>query len=51
MKIQEYVDIKNYCTLKIGGQFRYFAIVKSEDEIKDAIEFAEKNNVNLFMLG
>ncbi|HAS69580.1 UDP-N-acetylenolpyruvoylglucosamine reductase [Candidatus Nomurabacteria bacterium RIFOXYC2_FULL_36_8] len=29
MNIQDYVDIKSYSTLKVGGQFRYFCIVSS----------------------
>ncbi|MCC6323888.1 UDP-N-acetylmuramate dehydrogenase [Candidatus Nomurabacteria bacterium] len=51
LQVQENVDIKDYCTIHIGGQFRYFAIIKTKEEITEAIEFARKNNTRLFMLG
>ena len=33
MKIQEYVDIKNYSTFKIGGQFRYFIKIENKKDL------------------
>lgn len=51
MKIQEYVDIKNYSTLKIGGQFRYFTKVNNEKELEGVYNFAKQNNVPVFILG
>ncbi len=51
LQVQENVDIKDYCTLHIGGKFRYFATIKNKEEINEAIECAQKNNTKLFMLG
>ncbi len=51
MKIQEYVDIKNYSTLKIGGQFRYFTKVDNEKELEGIYNFAKQNDVPVFILG
>ncbi len=51
LKIDENVDIKKYCTLKIGGTFRYFCIVKNIDELKEAIFFAKEKNLKIFILG
>ena len=51
MKIQEYVDIKNYSTLQIGGKFRYFTIVDNEKEFGVVYNFAKQNNVPVFIFG
>jgi len=51
MEIKEYVDIKNYSTLHIGGQFRYFAIISSVEDVVSACEFAEEKKVKILILG
>ncbi len=51
MKIKENVDIKSYTTLKIGGKFRYFTIVESEDDLFEIYKFSEQNKIKLFILG
>ena len=51
MRIQEYVDIKDYGTLKIGGQFRYFAIISSTDDLMEACKIAKKESRKIFILG
>lgn len=51
MNIQEYVDIKDYSTLKIGGQFRYFIEIDSVKDLEDVYNFAEQKNVPVFILG
>lgn len=33
MIIQENVEIKNYSTLQIGGQFKYFSIISSKEDL------------------
>jgi len=54
MKIQENVDIRNYSSLHIGGQFRYFAVITSRDELPSIstimLDDAYKN-IPLFVLG
>ncbi len=47
----ENVEIKDYCTLRIGGQFRYFSRIDSTDKLMEAVEFAEEKNVPIFVLG
>lgn len=51
MNIQEYVDIKNYSTFQIGGQFRYFTKVDNEKELEGVYNFAKQNDVPVFILG
>lgn len=51
IKIEEYVDIRNHCTLKIGGQFRYFTIVETQSDIQEVINFAKEKNIKIFVLG
>ena len=51
MEIREYVDIKDYCTLKIGGQFRYFIEISDLNSIPEVYKFAEEKNLQVFILG
>lgn len=51
LEMKELVDIKDYCTLRIGGQFRYFTIIESENKIPEALKFAKNHNTHLFILG
>lgn len=40
IKVLENVPLKDYTTLQIGGPAKYFVEVKSEEELKEAIEHA-----------
>ena len=51
IKIQKNIPLLKYTTFKIGGPAKYFCVVKSSDEIKKALEFAEKNKLKIFVLG
>ena len=51
LQIQENVPLASLTTLQMGGPARYFAEVKREDEVRDAIEFARDRNLPLFVLG
>lgn len=51
MKFQEDKYFKDLTTFKIGGKIKYYAEVKSIDEIKEASLFAKENNLPLFILG
>lgn len=51
LKIQENVDIKNYCTFKIGGRARFFAEIEKIDDLKDILNFSKIKNVPVFILG
>ncbi|MCX6796857.1 MAG: UDP-N-acetylmuramate dehydrogenase [Candidatus Doudnabacteria bacterium] len=51
MEIQRNVLLAPYTTFKIGGQARYFCVVHSIFEAKEAFEFAQKNHLNIFIIG
>jgi UDP-N-acetylmuramate dehydrogenase len=55
LKIQENVDVKDYSTLKIGGQFRYFVIINSKEELLSLFEILHHDdkykNIPIFILG
>lgn len=51
LQVLENVEIKDYCTLRIGGQFRYFARITSTDELMEAVKFSEEKNTPIFVLG
>lgn len=51
MKIQEYVNIKDFSTLKVGGQFRYFAKIENMEDLVIVSDFAKQKNTSLFILG
>lgn len=51
MNIQEYVNIKEYSTLKIGGQFRYFVEIDNKDDLQSICDFAKEKNTPIFILG
>ena len=49
--IKENVSLKELTTFKIGGNARYYAEVKSEDELLEVSNFIKKNNLKTFVLG
>jgi UDP-N-acetylmuramate dehydrogenase len=51
LQIQENVPLAPLTTLQVGGPARYFAEVKREDEVRQAIQFARDRNLPLFVLG
>lgn len=51
MIVGEYIESKQYCTLRVGGQFRYFATLTSADQLPWATAFAQEKSVPLFVLG
>jgi len=55
LKIQEYVDIKQYSTLHVGGQFRFFVIVNSTEDLSLIYAIAQTDgiykNIPIFALG
>ena len=50
-KIREYVDIKDYSTIKIGGEFRYFTIINDIKDIINALSFSKEKKLPIFILG
>lgn len=51
IQIQEYVDIRNNCTFKVGGQFRYLIAIHTVPELIDAYSFAYEKNLPVKILG
>lgn len=51
MTIDEFVDITNYTTFKLGPTARYFCVVTTNDELTTAILFAKKTGIPFFILG
>jgi UDP-N-acetylmuramate dehydrogenase len=51
MKIQENVALAPLTTLQVGGAARYFAELKREDEVREAVEYAKTRDLPLLVLG
>jgi UDP-N-acetylmuramate dehydrogenase len=53
--IKEYVEIKDYSTLRVGGQFRYFTIINSIQDLNSIYAIAQSElrfkNIPIFILG
>lgn len=50
-KIREYVDIRDYGTLHVGGQFRYFTTISSVSDLVSVCTIALKEGKKIFILG
>ena len=50
IQIQENVSLAPLTTFKIGGSARYFAEVKSEGEMQEAILWAKDKGIDFFLL-
>ena len=51
MTIQENIPLAPLTTLQVGGAARYFAAAASEDEVREATQFAKSKQLPLFILG
>lgn len=51
MKILEYIPLSGHTTFKIGGVARYFCVVTTVDELKEALSFARSKKIPFFVLG
>lgn len=51
MEIREHVPLAEHTTFKIGGPARFFAEVETEEDIRDALQVAEKEKLPVFILG
>jgi len=50
LKIQENYSLNNLTTIKVGGAARFFARVKSVDELKEALKYAQHHSLNIFVI-
>lgn len=51
MKIEKNISLKKFNTFKVGGNADFFCKVSSVLMLKEAINFAQKNNLPIFVLG
>src|ERR1700686_1884471 len=51
MTIQENVPLAPLTTLQVGGSARYFAELRREDDVLEAVQFAKARTLPLFVLG
>jgi UDP-N-acetylmuramate dehydrogenase len=51
MTIQENVPLAPLTTLQVGGVARYFAELKKEDDVREAVHYAKARGLPLFVLG
>lgn len=51
MQFEENISLASFTTFKIGGNARFFVRVKNEEELIEAISFAENKRLPFFMLG
>jgi UDP-N-acetylmuramate dehydrogenase len=49
--IQENIALAPLTTLQVGGPARYFAELKREDDVSEALQFAKTRNLPLLVLG
>jgi UDP-N-acetylmuramate dehydrogenase len=51
MKIEKKIKLAPFTTFKIGGPADFFCSVTSEDDVRQAIEFAHEKKVPFFVIG
>jgi UDP-N-acetylmuramate dehydrogenase len=51
LDIQKNIDLTQYTSLKIGAQADYFAVLKAESDLLEAIDFAKDKGLDIFILG
>lgn len=51
MKIIKDYLLKNFTALKIGGEAKYFIVVKNEDELLEALQLAKKKRLPWYVVG
>lgn len=51
LEMREYVNIKDYTTIQVGGQFRYFIEVNDVSLLVDIFNFAKSKNLPILILG
>lgn len=51
LKIEKNVPLASYTTFNIGGAAKFFSRVKDENELIKAIEYAQSEDMSIFILG
>jgi len=51
LEIKKNIPLAQYTTLKIGSAAEFFAVIKSREELSEAISWAKKNKKKIVLLG
>ena len=51
MKILENIALDQYTTFRMGGPARFFCVVKNEEDLIQAVQFAQEQDLAFFVLG
>ncbi len=51
LEVKENVDIRDYCTFKVGGQFRYFVEIYDKSDLSEVCKIAKEKNLPIHVLG
>lgn len=51
LNIQKNIPLAQYTTFKIGGPAKFFVEVKEKNELKEAVQYARDNDLEIFILG
>ncbi len=51
LKIEKNIDLAQYTTLKIGQPAEFFAVIRSLEELREAISWAKENKEKIYILG
>ncbi len=51
ISVQENISLAPFTTLKVGGKARFFVSAETEEQVLEAIAFAEEYDLNVFILG
>ncbi len=51
LEIKQNIELDKYTTFKIGGRADFFAVIKNENELREALAFAKTRKLPIFILG
>ena len=49
--IEKNKDLKNYCSMHVGGKCKMFCMPKNEKQLLSILQYAKKNKTKFFILG
>lgn len=51
LEVEEYVDIREHTTFKVGGQFRYFITLSDPKQLPELYKFAKEKGLPVHIIG
>ncbi|MEK7461282.1 MAG: FAD-binding protein, partial [Patescibacteria group bacterium] len=51
MKIEEFVELAPLTTMRVGGKARFFTIIKTQNELREALAFVRDKKLPWMLLG